>query len=204
MELKQGKLIADAAADQGVKYLIWSSLHDVEKISGNSVKVPHFTQKNQIEEYIKSKPNLPASFVYPAFYMQNIGTYFVATKLADGSFQFTLPIDKVRPLPIIDIEEIGGIVAQMFLNRDQYLGKIVHAASQYITIDKLIETIAKVTGKKVVYNYIAPEKDKGEFPEMCRWFNEFGYYNGEDISDGKAAFPELKSWEEYVKTGIKL
>jgi len=197
--------MADAAEDQGVKHFIWSSLHDVSKISNDTIKVPHFTQKNQVEQYIKAKSNLPSSFIYAAFYMQNIGTYFVPTKLADGSFQYNFPIDKVRPVPVIDIDEIGALVAHMFINRDKFLGKYVHGAAEYITVDKMMETLARVTGKKVLYNYTAPGKGMGELPEMCRWFNEYGYYNGEDISDAKAIVPGLKTWEQYITaSGMKL
>jgi len=137
LELKQGKLIVDVAEEQGVKHFIWSSLTDVEKISGGKIHVPHFTQKNQIEQYARSKKNLPSSFIYAAFYMQNIGSFFQPTKNAEGDLVFNLPIDKVRPLAMIDITDLGGVVTYMFNHRDEYLGKIVNAAGEYITMDKV-------------------------------------------------------------------
>jgi hypothetical protein len=51
-EVSEGKLIADVAEEQGVKYLVFSSLHNTDKISNGKWKVGHFTQKNQVEEYL--------------------------------------------------------------------------------------------------------------------------------------------------------
>ena len=52
-DLRQGKIMADAAKEAGVKFVLWSSLHDVETISKKSIEVPHFTNKNKVEKYLK-------------------------------------------------------------------------------------------------------------------------------------------------------
>jgi len=201
LELTQGKLIVDVAEEQGVKHFIWSSLTDIEKISGGKYHVPHFTQKNQIEQYARSKKNLPSSFIYLAFYMQNIGTFFQGTKNAEGALVFTMPIDKVRPLAMIDITDTGALVTYMFNHRDEYLGKIVNAAGEYITVDKVFETLGKFIGKKVIYNYVEPSKNQGmeEINHMFAYFNDYGYFNGGDISEARRMFPQIKTWEQYLK-----
>jgi uncharacterized protein YbjT (DUF2867 family) len=44
-ELKQATAAIRSAKDAGVKHFIWSTLPDVEAISGGKFNVPHFTGK---------------------------------------------------------------------------------------------------------------------------------------------------------------
>src|SRR2546425_4868108 len=47
-EFKQATAAVRAAKDSGVKHFIWSTLADVEAISGGKVKLSHFTGKAKI------------------------------------------------------------------------------------------------------------------------------------------------------------
>ena len=69
-DLVQGKIMVDAAVAAGVKFVVWSSRHDIEAISGGKLDVPHYTLKNKGEQYIRSV-GLDAAFVYAGFYSSN-------------------------------------------------------------------------------------------------------------------------------------
>src|SRR4029077_6812603 len=52
-ERKQATATVRAAKDAGVEHLIWSTLPDVEAISGGKFDVPHFTGKARIDRIVK-------------------------------------------------------------------------------------------------------------------------------------------------------
>ena len=52
-ELKQATAAVRAAKDAGVKHFIWSTLPDVEAISGGKFNAPHFTGKARIDPIVK-------------------------------------------------------------------------------------------------------------------------------------------------------
>ena len=52
-ELKQATAAVQAAKAAGVKHFVWSTLPDVETISGGTFHVPHFTGKAKVDRIVK-------------------------------------------------------------------------------------------------------------------------------------------------------
>ena len=52
-----------AARNAGVKHFIWSTLPDVEAISGGKFHVPHFTGKARIDSIVKAVEKYRASLM---------------------------------------------------------------------------------------------------------------------------------------------
>jgi uncharacterized protein YbjT (DUF2867 family) len=52
-ELKQATAAVRAAKDAGVKHFVWSTLPDVEAISGGRFDVPHFTGKAKVDRIVQ-------------------------------------------------------------------------------------------------------------------------------------------------------
>src|ERR1700691_3052170 len=51
-EFKQATTAVRAAKDGGVKHFVWSTLHDVEEISGGRFDAPHFTGKAKVDRVV--------------------------------------------------------------------------------------------------------------------------------------------------------
>ncbi|KAI9216103.1 NmrA-like domain-containing protein, partial [Blastocladiella britannica] len=66
----QGNAMADAAKAAGVRHFVWSTLADVERMSGGKYSVPFFTAKARVAAYTRAI-GLPSTYVHAGFYMSN-------------------------------------------------------------------------------------------------------------------------------------
>src|SRR5438876_1704633 len=119
-ELKQATAAVRAAKDAGVKHFIWSTLPDVEAISGGRFDVPHFTGKAKIDRIVQEAGFVYHTFVIAPFFYQNLVGVMAPQKQADGSLGWALPLDpNVRCIHMGDIRELGNIVAGAFSQPDR-------------------------------------------------------------------------------------
>jgi uncharacterized protein YbjT (DUF2867 family) len=92
-ELKQATAAVGAAKDAGVKHLIWSTLPDVEAISGGKLHVPHFTGKAKIDRIVKEAGFPYHTFVIAPFFYQNLVGVLAPQQQQDGTMGWALPVD---------------------------------------------------------------------------------------------------------------
>src|ERR1700757_5138811 len=119
-ELKQATAAVQAAKAAGVKHFVWSTLPDVEAISGGKLHVPHFSGKAKIDRIVKEAGFEHHTFVIAPFYYQNVLGVMAPQKQSDGTLGWALPIDPtVRGIHMGDIGEIGNIVAGAFARPDE-------------------------------------------------------------------------------------
>src|SRR6266481_2379759 len=83
-ELKQATVAVRAAEDAGVKHFVWSTLPDVEAISGGNFNVPHFTGKAKVDRIVKEAGFANHTFVIAPFYYQNlVGAFLSFNEIID-------------------------------------------------------------------------------------------------------------------------
>ena len=209
-DYRQGKILADAAKTAGVKFVLWSSLHDVETISKKSIEVPHFTCKNKVEKYLKSI-GLEYAALYAGWFASNWDRFGMGpTREKDGSLTLTLPFRADVGLPVLDTEaDFGKFAVRVLENPKEYAGKHILVASEYQTIPQIAAAYTKVTGEPVKIVQVpldtVPLK---ELTGMYEWWNKYGYYNGEVI-DNDAFFgrnkPKLHNFGAWVeRTGFRV
>src|SRR5258708_9288550 len=71
-EYKQATAAVRAAKEAGVKHVVWSTLPNVEAISGGKLHVPHFTGKAKIDRVVKEAGFAHHTFVIAPFFYQNL------------------------------------------------------------------------------------------------------------------------------------
>ena len=89
-ERKQGTAAVKAASDAGVKHVVWSTLPDVEAISGSRSHVPHFTNKAKVDRIVKDARFANHTFVIAPFFYQNLAGAMAPQQKADGSMGWAL------------------------------------------------------------------------------------------------------------------
>src|SRR5258707_2026434 len=188
-ELKQATAAISAAKDAGVKHFIWSTLPDVEAISGGKFNVPHFTGKAKIDRVVKDGGFENYTFVIAPFYYQNLMGPIASHPQEDGSTGWTLPLDPtLRVIHMGDINELGDIVAGAFAHPDEAgNGQYLPLVGDFMSFNEIIETLNR-QGHKISYTRIPKEIFAGFFPGAAEIAEMFSYweahtYLGSDSSD---------------------
>jgi hypothetical protein len=188
-ELKQATAAVRAAKDAGVKHFIWSTLPDVEQISGGKFHVPHFTGKARIDRIVKEAGFPHHTFVIAPGYYQNFVGFLAPQKQADGSMGWALPLDPdVRCLHMGDITELGNIVAGAFAHTDEAgNGEYLPLVGDFMSFNEIVDTLNR-QGHKFSFKRVPKEVFATFFPGAEELAEMFGYweaytYLGSDSSD---------------------
>src|SRR5882757_3811203 len=188
-EVNQATAAISAAKDAGVKHFIWSTLPDVEAISGGKFNVPHFTGKAKIDRVVKDGGFENYTFVIAPCYYQNLAGAFAPHKQADGSTGWALPLDPtLRVIHMGDINELGNVVAGAFAHPDKAgNGQYLPLVGDFMSLDEIVETLNR-QGHNFSYKQVPKESFAGFFPEASEIAEMFSYweahtYLGSDSSD---------------------
>src|ERR1700739_707697 len=142
-EVEQASAAVRAAKDAGVKHLVWSTLPDVEAISGGKFHVPHFTGKAKIDRIVKDAGFPSHTFVIAPMYYQNLVGVLAPQKLTEESLGWALPLDPtVRGIHMGDITQIGDIVAGAFAHPDQAgHGEYLPLVGDFMSFNEILDTL---------------------------------------------------------------
>jgi uncharacterized protein YbjT (DUF2867 family) len=175
-----------------VKHLIWSTLPNVEAISGGKINVPHFTEKAKIERHVSEAGFAYHTFVIAPFYYQNLVGAMAPQKQADGSLGWVLPLDpERRVIHMGDITELGRVVAGAF-TQPNLAGHGEHLAlvGDFLSFNEIVATLGR-QGHKFSFQRVPRELFAGWFPQaegiaaMLAYF-EAHTYLGVDSRDAIA------------------
>jgi uncharacterized protein YbjT (DUF2867 family) len=211
-EYELGKELADAAVEAGVGHLIFSSLENIDKISGGKLFAPHFTDKARIEEYIRTLP-ITSSFIYMAFFYTNL-IEFYTPYLKDGTLVFPIYLPKDFKAPFVDPQTATGpAVLEIFSNPAEYAAKAMPVIGDIVSPQEMVDSFVKVTGKKAVYSsaYTAEELLQ-HFPQfsanhdlvrelsgMVEFAVEYGYFQeNRDLQWSRRINPNSLTWEQFL------
>ncbi|WP_026613120.1 NmrA/HSCARG family protein [Ensifer aridi] len=176
-ELKQASAAIDAAKAAGVDHLIWSTLPNVEAISGGTINLPQFTGKAKIDPLVKAAGFSNHTFVVPPAYYQNFSGPFGPQKQLDGGYGWVLPIDPtVRCFHMGDINELGDIVAGAFASPEETgNGQYLPLVGDFLSFDELVATLNK-QGYNLSFTRVPLEVYSGFFPGAAALAETLSYY----------------------------
>jgi uncharacterized protein YbjT (DUF2867 family) len=188
-ERKQATAAVRAAKDAGVKHFVWSTMPNVEAISGGKFDVPHFTGKAKVDRIVKEAGFPHHTFVIAPWYYQNLVGVNAPQKQADGSVGWALPLDPdVRCLHMGDIRELGNIVAGAFAHPDEAgNGEYLPLVGDFLSFNEIIGALNE-QGHKFSFKQVPNEVFAASFPGAAELAEMFSYweahtYLGSDSSD---------------------
>ena len=207
-EIAQGNTAIEAAKNANVDHFIWSTLPNVEEISNGKFKVPHFTGKAKVDEFVKNAGFENYTFVQPPFYFQNFSGQLAAQQQENGSFGWTLPLDPTKKvIHMSDINDLGKVVAGAFLNPEKVgNGSYLSLATELYSFNDVL-SVFKANGKEYSFNQVPTQvfsnffDGAGEIAQMMAYFESHTYMgpnHGEHIQLAKEVsteqFTPLNEW----------
>jgi uncharacterized protein YbjT (DUF2867 family) len=176
-ELKQATAAVRAAKAAGVKHFVWSTLPDVEAISGGKLDVPHFTGKAKIDRIVREAGFAHHTFVIAPFFYQNLAGVLAPQKQEDGTLGWALPIDPtVRGIHMGDIRELGNIVAGAFAHPDQAgNGEYLPLVGDFMSFNEIVDTLNR-QGHEVSFKRVPKEVFATSFPGAAEIAATLAYF----------------------------
>jgi uncharacterized protein YbjT (DUF2867 family) len=192
-EIQQATAAIQAAKAAGVHHLIWSTLPNVEAISGGRFQLPQFTGKAKVDPIVKDAGFPHHTFVVPPAYYQNFSGPFGPQEQPDGSFGWVLPIDPaVRCFHMGDINELGNIVAGAFAHPDETgHGAYLPLVGDFLSLHEIVGTLNRL-GHQLSFSRVPLEVYAGFFPGAAALGETLAYYETHTYL-GPGSFDDLIS-----------
>ncbi|MDW5562766.1 MAG: NmrA/HSCARG family protein [Methanomassiliicoccus sp.] len=195
-EVKQGRILADAAKAEGVEHFLYSSVCGADRNTG----IPHFESKATNERYMRSI-DLPLTVLRPVYFMENFNSPTARRLISEGNLVMSLSPQK--PLQMVSVEDIGFLAAIILDNPEDWAGRTVDIAGDSLTMPEVAERFSEVTGRKVFFRE-QPLQDLKKIDKerylMLKWLNEHGY--DADIEAIRRLHPTLLSFDQWLKGGF--
>lgn len=192
-EVEDGKAIAEAAHDAGVPHIVYSSVGGAERHTG----IPHFESKRRVEEHMESL-GLPATFVRPAFFMDNFASFF-APRVEDGALVLRMPLPAGVPMQMIATDDIGKVAAAALLNPSRMDGGQVEIAGDELTGEQVAAIYGEQEGWPARYEPLPLEvlADNPDQHAMFAWFADPPSYQA-DFAATRSLAPSVQDFSTWL------
>jgi uncharacterized protein YbjT (DUF2867 family) len=204
-EYDHGINLIEAVAASEVRHFVMSTLPDYHALTGGELSVPHCDMKAKLEAKAR-EAGLPATFVHVAFYYENFATFFPPQPSGDGGYAFGFPQGDTR-LAAVSVEDVGGVVASIFEQRERFLGRTVGIVGDDEAPGAYAESMSRRTGRSVTYSHVPREVFAGfGFPgaeELANMFDtqrRFILQRRADLEASRELYPAMRSFDAWMET----
>jgi uncharacterized protein YbjT (DUF2867 family) len=191
-EVAHGRVIAAAAADAGLPYLVYSSVGGVERGSG----VPHFESKHRVEEVLLEA--VPVTFVRPTFFME---TLRLMIRRDGAHVTIAMPLAGHVAIQMISVRDIGQAAAALLLMADPAVAP-VEIAGDELTGEQIAERIAHRLGSPTTYVQLPLDVlgDDEDLKMMFGWLARLPAYQADFARTRElvGGMEDLSRWLERV------
>ncbi|EJD40782.1 NAD(P)-binding protein [Auricularia subglabra TFB-10046 SS5] len=152
-EMQQGKNMADAALQAGIKLFLWSALESVAKLTADNLKIsiPIFDAKSDVADYLATLRGLNYTNLYLGGFMENLINFPNHSKYVAAEDAIELQFSGMRP----DVE--GGLLwvekdlpsaVQIILSHpSEFAGQSIALADIRISCNGMATTVQRVSGR---------------------------------------------------------
>jgi uncharacterized protein YbjT (DUF2867 family) len=191
-EVRQGKNLVDAAAQCGVAHLVQSAMARSTRTEG----IEHFESKKAICAYLQAS-RLPHTIIGTVWFMDN-----VLDPKRGGAMTFPVLTGSLRPstrMHMLAVDDLGAIVARVFIERDRFLNQHLDIAGDCLTVGEMKSVYARTSGRKPK-SWALPawalRMLNKDFAKQLAWQNDRGW--SFELNAVRAIHPALTSFEEYL------
>ena len=170
-EVAHGRVIAAAAADAALPFLVYSSVGGVDRDSG----VPHFESKHETEEDLLRA--VPVTFVRPTFFME---TLRLMIRRDGARVTIAMPLAGDVAVQMISVRDIGRVAAALLLMADPAVAP-VEIAGDELTGEQIAGRIADRLGSPTTYVHLPLDVlgDDVDLKMMFGWLGRLPAYQAD-------------------------
>lgn len=202
-EIAQGCFIADYCKKENIAHVVFSSQLHSSKIC--SIHARHLIAKAEIETYMRDI-GLPLTCLIMPVYFQDLCDIFMPRTVDGRNYDVEIPMGQT-PLDMMSVDDVGGCVASVFLNKDHYIDKTVSVCGDKVTVREMAQTLSKYLRPKIfkdkqVTVFDFNQQKQSELPGATDWANMFQFFMRVDqrynLAESKRLNPSIQSFEQWV------
>ncbi|HVE83385.1 MAG TPA: NmrA/HSCARG family protein [Myxococcales bacterium] len=192
-EIRQGKALAEVAAEAKVGHVVYASVSKADEPTG----VPHFESKGQIERH-HAQLGLPTTALRPAFFMDMLVPSERQSPAMWGALRQGLGTG--GRVQLVAVADIARAAVAAFQDPGAWAGRAIELASEALTVPEAARQYREVMGRRpfslripfFLLRFINREAEIN-----FRWIGERGWTI--DVEKVRERFPGMLSFRAFLQ-----